>query len=780
MKVLERCTRRAILMAGLMIFLYPFLSPAYGQDDDVVYVRVEENQSIREISEKYLLNPDRWEDILKANHLKSPHEVKAGMVLVLPVGVILRADQALEISGKTIQEATQSGAKIFSPEIIAHAIQLRDAALKFRKSGEWLKAESQAQLAEQEARKALEISKSNQNVAAEAVVEYRQGQVHRRKPSDNVWKDVARYDILNEGERIRTLSESYADILFRDSSRLQLKENAQALIRRMRANLLENTEEATVSLISGDVLALLAGGKKDKQFKLDMPGIEANFKSQRIYTSVDDDGARIAIYDGEAEISSGGSQVRLEENQGTIVPKNQKPLPPQNLLESPELIRPENGIEIIDRKIEFGWNPIANAAHYDIEFSNNDSFSEIVYADHIRGTSTLLPETLSQGSFFWRVYAVSDNKLPGKPSESRFIHIVEDKIPPFLVIQTPENDTLVTVNTIDVVGTTERNAMVVIDNHRIEPDANGRFRYTYPLVSGKNAVEVEAVDPAGNITTAQRIVTYYSRNDIELIYDAAIPTIRPNHFLSGNSDFNLIGQTSPDSVVGVESASASFTAKAKSDASGIFHVNIELPARESEFILTVTLPSGKQRTERFRVTIDDVPPEIRFDTPIPDAVSSQELMISGSIEAGEIFEINERSVPLNDHRFVERLELKHGVNQFQFSALDIVGNIVVIEKHILFDPDPPKLLRMNISKQKVHGGEDIYITVYAEDVSELKKTARYTLKINDFQHSGYLIRSKNDKEYQGAFRTPNNINGTVKILSVTLSDYLDNSKEYRF
>ena len=99
-------------------------------------------------------------------------------------------------------------------------------AIKKRKSGDWSACTALARESAKKAEKAFKISKENQDLPAEAVVEYCYGQVHRRKPAESLWKDVSRYDILMEGDRIRTLSQLFAEILFRDDSRLQLKENA--------------------------------------------------------------------------------------------------------------------------------------------------------------------------------------------------------------------------------------------------------------------------------------------------------------------------------------------------------------------------------------------------------------------------------------------------------------------------------------------------------------------------------------------------------------------------
>ncbi|MDX2441913.1 MAG: FecR domain-containing protein, partial [Desulfobacterales bacterium] len=345
MKTIDYKPALIYFIACILLTGYGLVNPADCMGKSIFTIRVKENQGIRDISKKYLGDPNRWEDVLRANDLKSPDEIKPRMLLRIPVGEVFQAKNELEVSGKLIQKATMAGAKIFAPKIIAKAIQLRDTALLKQKSGELHECINLAGSAATEGKKALKICISNQDVPAQAVVNDRKGYVHSRKPSDNLWKDVFRYDILHEGERIRTLSESSCDILFRNDSRLRLNENSQALIRKMRANLLEDTGEAKVSLVKGDVFALLAAGKKNDRFQLDIPGVETKVDSKYFWVGRDRHGARFANYDGKLEISSAGSKVVLKRNQGSVVLHNKKPTSPRELLASPRLLKPESGVE---------------------------------------------------------------------------------------------------------------------------------------------------------------------------------------------------------------------------------------------------------------------------------------------------------------------------------------------------------------------------------------------------------------------------------------------------
>ncbi|MEA3477892.1 MAG: FecR domain-containing protein, partial [Bacteroidota bacterium] len=556
----------------------------------IITIKVKENQGIRDLSRKYLDDPDRWEDVLRANDLKSPDEVKPGMLLRIPVGEVFQAKRELEVSGKLIQKATMAGAKIFAPKIIAKAIQQRDTALLKQKSGELHECINLASSAATEGKKALKICISNQNGPAQAVVHDRKGYVHSRKPSDNLWKDVFRYNILHEGERIRTLSESSCDILFRNDSRLRLNENSQALIRKMRANLLEDTGEAKVSLVKGDVFALLAG-QKNERFQLDIPGVETKVDSKYFWVGRDRHGARFANYDGKLEISSAGSKVVLKKNQGSLVLHNKKPTSPRELLASPRLLKPESGVEEFNVNIPLTWEEVSGAHYYLLEISYSVSFSSIIYSKEIQVATAMFPQNLPDGSlrnlFYWRVTAVSSDKLRGQPSEARFIHIMYDDKPPFLVIQSPGEGLLLSGNMVEILGMTENDILLYIQDQPVEIAANGKFRFRQKLYEGVNSIIVKAIDRAGNITELKRSVTFLPDHKIDLTFDpfygSTLHQIMPGHFIVSQRSISLAGKTNPDCSITVTSPGTAAPARATADSNGRFQVNLNLTGRRQMF-----------------------------------------------------------------------------------------------------------------------------------------------------------------------------------------------------
>ena len=216
---------------------------------------------------------------IESNDIASPADLVPGTELLLPVRQVFVADSALVKALDAIQKATAEGARIFAPVEIGSAIDNRDEAVTQRGIGEWRQVVDFSSVATGFANEALDISISQRDRSAEAVVSDVQGDVEGRPPSEPRWSDRAQNDVLVEFERLRTLSDSTTQITFRDLSRLRLNPNSNATIQRMRSDPLTSGEVTKVSLVEGDFYALLNQLSDMTQFEIDVPGIESTTNS---------------------------------------------------------------------------------------------------------------------------------------------------------------------------------------------------------------------------------------------------------------------------------------------------------------------------------------------------------------------------------------------------------------------------------------------------------------------------------------------------------------------
>ncbi len=193
------------------------------------------------------------------------------------------------------------------------------------------------------AEKALASALAQRDAAAEALLSDRQGWVEGQRPEDVVWSDRDTNSILIEEEKVRTLSRSTAQITFRDDSRLRLNPNSQAVIQRMRVDPLSREEEAKVTLVEGDLYALLSGKSERKTFGLEIPDVQTEIDSTSFWVRHDVSGSKFANYDERTlQVAAQGESVTLGKNEGTVVRSGRAPSEKMEVLGSPTLTAPQD------------------------------------------------------------------------------------------------------------------------------------------------------------------------------------------------------------------------------------------------------------------------------------------------------------------------------------------------------------------------------------------------------------------------------------------------------
>lgn len=108
-----------------------------------------------------------------------------------------------------------------------------------------------------------------------------------------------------------------------------------------------------------------------------------------------------------------------------------------------------------------------------------------------------------------QIYTISkkDNQ---ESQPSKKINILFDDEPPKLEIETPKNNDIFKKDSqeINIVGRTNEEANLFINNRSVIVNQGGNFSTKYKLSQGENKLEIKAVDPAGNIQTLEINVTY--------------------------------------------------------------------------------------------------------------------------------------------------------------------------------------------------------------------------------------------------------------------------------
>jgi len=778
-KAFRASTLCAFLSVALLFFGEQSRAQTPALAANLQTITVQPGESVRDLAQKYYDDANLWEEILKSNNLKSPAEVKPGMQLTLASSIVQVANRRLDEALQKIQKATEAGAKVFASDSIGRSITMYDDAVVSRKNGDWKKSIELAQFAAIKAESALRETMSKRNVTGVAELSDHKGSVESRKQVEVVWSSAPLLAKFIEGEMVRTLSSSFAEISFHDESRIRLNENSQAVIQRMRVDLLEKKRQSSVSLVAGNAFALLQGNQKRKTFDVIVPGVSTKVNSKSFWIQKDDKTAKFANYEGELEVTSQGATVVLAENQGSLVESNKTPTRPATLLPSPQLMTPENNQRIFGDQATFKWSAIDGAKNYWLEVSREESFRKVVLSVNTLTGTVYTPTLADGGIYYWRVAAMDGNGLPSRFSNAGFFNIVRDAKAPFLQLSSPEDQILVRGNFVTVSGKTEKEVSVTVNGAKVEVFPDETFGFTQTLKDGANEIIVEAKDTAGNTSSIRRTITYVADSRVEISYDPALKQIALKHFVFAGSDFALGGRTRARSAITLQRPSSKQAMRTFADKEGSFQIAVAGLVGTERFILTAQTPAGYSAQDTLIVEVDDTPPQIVFDAELPSITSLATLRLQGRATGATSLLINEKPAALRNEKFDETLSLQPGKNALRITATDFAGNTSILEKQVLLDKEAPKLLAHKLIPQASTDGRLVQVVVSAQDESALKRSAQFTVQAGSFVYTGYLIFNPATQAYEELVKVPKDAPATISLKSVVLEDYHGNRREYQ-
>ena len=752
---------------SLLLLCWPLLA------DPLV---VQPGDTLRGLAAQHLGDAELWPELLQANDLASVAELRPGMELRLPAAEIVTTQQLLVAVQETIQQANRLRARLFAPREIHAAVSLRDQALELRRQRRWKEALQQIQEAERMADEALRICEEKRNVTAEAQLVDRRGGVERRRPRDTAWHNLALHDNVTEGERIRTLADSSAELLFRDASRLRMDANSQLVIQEMRSNLLESRQQAKVSLVSGDLYAVLGGNPQRDSFDLDIPGIRLAGSSQDFYVSREEEGTKLANYQGELEVESGAARVTLAENEGVAVDG-------EGISGKRDLLPLVRGLEPPDREVfyqdrpQVQWQAVEGADHYLVELAADAAFNRLLQSHKVTASEVTL-RALEEGSYFWRVAAVDAEGFPGPRSLGRGLQVVFDTQPPYLALYHPAEGAVIMLSPLRVSGTVEPGAQLQIAGELITPDESGNFSWTLLPQEGENQLDLVATDAAGNRTELTRGYRYQPEPELFVELDEGLARDPDGELVALVDGGHLRGRTLPHGRVEMRLEDGRRLASVAADANGQF--SLTLPAAQElwSFSLNLTSVAGQQLQRALTIRRVESLPALFFDPEPPVRSAQPQLQLGGRV-AGVALWLGGEPVPLQQGTFQIDYPLQEGVNQLVLRVADHYGHQREIRRWVVRDQQPPTVRRSTIRSQQVGGRTQLEILVTAEDESPLRATAPYTLHAGEFSYSGWLRLDGDGLRYRGLVELP--VQGRLRPVraEVEVSDLLGNRRSVR-
>lgn len=737
--------------------------------------------SVRQLAQDYLGNANLWPQILKTNNLQSVVAIEPGQKLRIPVSQVKAANRALRLAKDDIHRANIAGAQLFAPRMIATAISYRDKALIRRNDGAWSETFELARQSRDIAGQAYSVCQQHRDQAGQARISDKQGTVEGEKPSELVWAARAVGAILIEQEKIRTLSDSTAQITFRDSSRLRLNANSLTIIQRMRVDPLNQERETEVSLVRGNLYALLVNKSKRNDFDLEIPGVEATIQSGNFWVSHDDDSAKFANYDtAPVRIETSTETIVLGKNDGALVRSGNVPTKKVKVLPAPELLSPSSGQSAIAGQTRLRWAEIADAAGYWLEIGLDPSFQHLAASRWGLAKAHYAASELAPGIYYWRVSALDRFGIPGARSTIGKLEIRADTEPPYLLVKRPYAEVILSAAPVRVVGRSEPGAQLTIDGAVVKIDDEGHFDYALTPKKGANEIKIRVTDRAGNQNVKTRNFTYMPDHPAKIRFAVDLPRLAPSHFLARSDTFSLAGSTLAGAALAVVDGDDSVTVRGHANANGAFHLDVPLREPQEELSLRVVAPSGFTTTKQFTVTIDRVAPKIVLEEPLPRLTRDARLSVDGHLDEPARLRLNDRPIAMVEQRFSHHLQLSEGRNTIKLVAMDRAGNWRVRSWVVQLDSSPPELIDYRIAPAS-DGAAGLEIIASASDSSGLARIASYSVAIGERTASGFLRYDPSSKRYRAFLRGIDvKKAGQVVLESIELADNAGNGKVFSF
>ena len=749
-----------LILAGLLI------SPisTFAKQPDVT-ITLEHKDSLRTLAKQHFGVPDDWKIILYYNGFQNYEDLPPKASLVIPAQLYKNTTESLRKARELSGRASMEGARILAKDAIEKAIQLQQDSLNLKNQGKLEEALKIALQAIKSAKSALSEAQKKKLRAVSAILESSNGKVQSRKPAHTVWNNTANKQELIEKERIRTLSDSRAQILFIDGSTLNLDANALAVIGKMRENRIKKSVKTDVTVLKGDVLLLMASLGVKNNFNVSTPDVKTDIRSRKFRASRDKNNiTRISNYDGEIDVKAKGRQVTVKKNEGVKIKQGMQPGKPRKLLPPPLLTAPAANQVLLSTDVRFVWQAIEGARSYKLEIADKRNFAAII-KEKTSARTDYRWKAPQRGIYYFRISTLDKEGLVGPYSEPLPFSVNTDVAPPYLAVHEPVENAVILDDMVNIRGLTEDKVTLTINDRKVTIADDHTFSHRLKLAQGPHTIVIKATDPAGFETIVKRHIILHPEEQL-LFLDV------PSLLVVNKSSIALKGRIRPRTQVEINGQPVTLTET-------FSHV-VKLAEGEHTLTFKASAPPDQKanitntQIETVKVKVDLTPPALVLEK-LPSYSNKTNVTLAGHVSEDAGVTVNAQPVSLTDRHFKISIALEEGENLFEIIAQDTAGNQTLKRLTLLRDTLPPKMTRKALSKSVVNGGDNVTLIVEAQDKGVgLSRTGYFALVVNKQSFKGILTLNATGDQYEGSIFIPPGITGAVQVHRIRVRDRLRN------
>jgi hypothetical protein len=311
-------------------------------------------------------------------------------------------------------------------------------------------------------------------------------------------------------------------------------------------------------------------------------------------------------------------------------------------------------------------------------------------------------EPLAHGTYRIR-FEVSD--MAGNLASAEF-HFNIDNVPPALPDENllPEDMHSTDQPLVTISGKTDPYATVIIRGINVTADDKGEFVVDLVLEPGVNDIQIMVVDwfdqdIAGNLIPGNSQIATR-----RIIYDTVPPLIKEVTNSTGTPTTEGVVRVSGkvEDRIGIPTLSypwlpTDVTVTLNGKAADVFNDGsfselIELVEGVNTIRIDARDRANNTYSHVLTITRDLTKPTVTID-PIPSEITTDEVTVSGTVEAGSTVLINGKYVPSPGGAFSVVIKLKEGLNAIKIEVFDGAGNLNDALRYATYSqPEPPSYI----------------------------------------------------------------------------------------
>jgi hypothetical protein len=347
-----------------------------------------------------------------------------------------------------------------------------------------------------------------------ATLTFYSGSVEVQRSSELRWKGAVEKMQLESGDRVRTFSNSRAEITFDEGNVLRVKPDSLIVIGDLTENVRTKVRKSSVKLLVSSIEAdIKKSVVRGSQFRLEMPTAVADIEKARFSVDINEEKqSQVRVFEGKVGIDTGTERIELDDRKTIMISALKKLTRPENLLPAPRMKSPRPLQRFFTNAeslpVDCEWQAVKGALAYRVQVATDRYFDKVVFSEtNVQKTKFLVPE-LGGNVFFIRVTAVDSKRMEGDYSEPVPVMVIIDRVPPHLevtkfVVLRSGGSREVLVN-----GQTEPFAEVVVGGRSVSIDDSGFFSAVVKRFSpGQKEIEIVAKDRAGNVSNLRKAVS---------------------------------------------------------------------------------------------------------------------------------------------------------------------------------------------------------------------------------------------------------------------------------